>query len=288
MTWLLGAGGTFAAAALLLLWPVRGLELLDTSPANARAPLGTALMGVAVVLLAGAGAATAAALVVRLRRARGVERQQLKWLTYAGALTVVGGLLILVPKVAGIGHLPGPLEVAGTVLTAGGVLGIPIAAGVAILRYRLYDIDRIIHRTLVYGLLTAALGLGGAGVVVTLGQLFGGVSGDLPSWAVAGSTLAAAALVRPARRRLQEAVDRRFNRRRHDAARTVEAFSARLRHEIDLDNLTLELLAVVDRTMEPTSVSLWLRPPAGTMQAADRALTGGAATADGLPTTQGL
>ncbi len=128
MTWLLGAGGTFAAAALLLLWPVRGLELLDTSPANARAPLGTALMGVAVVLLAGAGAATAAALVVRLRRARGVERQQLKWLTYAGALTVVGGLLILVPKVAGIGHLPGPLEVAGTVLTAGGVCSAGSAA----------------------------------------------------------------------------------------------------------------------------------------------------------------
>src|SRR4029453_13332190 len=136
--------------------------------------------------------------------------------------------------------------------------------GIAILRYRLYDIDRLINRTLVYGLLTAVLGLVYAGAVLMLGQLFGGVTQDPPSWAVAGATLAVAALFQPARRRIQQVVDRRFNRRRHDVAKTIEAFSTRLRDEIDLDTLAGELLAVVDQTMEPTSASLWLRPPHAT------------------------
>jgi hypothetical protein len=135
------------------------------------------------------------------------------------------------------------------------------AVALAVLRYRLYDIDRIIHRTLVYGLVTAVLGLGYAGVVLVLGQLFGGVTRDPPSWAVAGATLAVAALFRPARRRIQQVVDRRFNRRRHDAARTIGAFSARLREQVDLATLSAELVAVVGQTMEPTTVSLWLRPP---------------------------
>jgi hypothetical protein len=139
---------------------------------------------------------------------------------------------------------------------------IPVAIAVAMLRYRLYDIDRIINRTLVYGLLTATLGLAYAGGVLTLGQLFGGVGEHPPSWAIAGVTLTAAALVRPARRRIQDTVDRRFNRRKYDAAKTIQAFSARLRQQIDLDTLTAELLAVVDQTMQPTQVSLWLRPSA--------------------------
>jgi hypothetical protein len=130
------------------------------------------------------------------------------------------------------------------------------------LRHRLFDIDRLINRTLVYGLLTATLGLGYAGGVLALGQLFGRVGEHPPSWAIAGATLAVAALVRPARRRIQQMVDRRFNRRKYDAARTIAAFSARLRQEIDLDTLTAELLAVVDQTMQPTQVSLWLRPSA--------------------------
>jgi hypothetical protein len=136
----------------------------------------------------------------------------------------------------------------------------PLAIGIAILRYRLYDIDRIINRTLVYGLLTAVLGGGYAGAVLVLGQLFGGVTGDPPSWVVAGATLAGAALFRPTRRRLQQAVDRRFNRAKYNAAQTIQAFSTRLRDQIDLDSLSTELLAVVDQTMEPTQASLWLRP----------------------------
>jgi hypothetical protein len=124
------------------------------------------------------------------------------------------------------------------------------------LRYRLYDIDRLINRTVVYGLLTALLGGGYAGLVLMLGQLFGRSS----SLAVAAATLTIAAAFQPARRRIQAAVDRRFNRRRYDAARTIAAFSARLREEIDLDSLSAELLGVVDQTMEPTNATLWLRP----------------------------
>ena len=134
---------------------------------------------------------------------------------------------------------------------------IPVAAAVAILRHRLYDIDRIINRTVVYGVLTLLLGLGYAGVVLGLGRLLGRDS----SLAVAGATLTVAGVFQPARRRVQQAVDRRFNRRRYDAAQTIGAFSARLRQQIDLDTLTAELLAVVEQTMQPTRASLWLRPP---------------------------
>jgi hypothetical protein len=133
-----------------------------------------------------------------------------------------------------------------------------VAIGAAILRYRLYDLDRIISRALAYGLLTLLLGGGYAMVVLGLGRLLGRDS----SLVVAGATLAVAAAFQPARRRIQQAVDRRFNRRRYDAARTIAAFSARLRQQVDLDTLTTELLTVVDQTMLPTQVSLWIRPSA--------------------------
>jgi hypothetical protein len=136
----------------------------------------------------------------------------------------------------------------------------PVAIANSVIRYRLYDIDRLINRTLVYGLLTAVLAAVYASVVLVLGQVFGGVGGEPPGWAIAGATLAVAALFQPARHRIQQAVDRRFNRRRYDAVQTIEAFSARLRAEIDLDTLSAELLAVVNQTMEPTKASLWLRP----------------------------
>jgi hypothetical protein len=130
--------------------------------------------------------------------------------------------------------------------------------GAAILRYRLYDLDRIISRTLAYGLLTLLLGGEYAVVVLGLGQLLGR---DSPL-VVAAATLAVAAVFQPARRRIQQAVDRRFNRRRHDTAQTIAAFSARLRQQVDLDTLTAELLAVIEQTMQPSRASLWLRPQA--------------------------
>jgi hypothetical protein len=191
----------------------------------------------------------AVSLLLRYRRARGVERLQLRWLALAAALA--GGLL-LVALVAGyLGRDP-------VVLTSISmcVALLPLATGAAILRYRLYDLDRIISRTLAYGLLTVLLGLGYAAVVLGLGGLLGQDS----SLAVAAATLAVAAAFQPARRRVQALVDRRFNRRRYDAAQTIGDFSARLRHQVDLDTLTAEVMAVVDQTMQPTWASLWLRP----------------------------
>jgi hypothetical protein len=188
-------------------------------------------------------------LAVRFRHARGIVRQQLKWLVYAMCLAMV---VQLVPPLSW--WTQGILPWLGN-------WGFPIAVAVAILRYHLYDIDLLINRTLVYGLLTMLLGGLYAAMVLTLGQLAGRVGADPPSWAVAGATLAVAALFQPARRRIQAVVDRRFNRRRYDAAKTVEAFSTRLREEIDLDTLSAELLAVVDQTTQPTQASLWLRPP---------------------------
>jgi hypothetical protein len=143
---------------------------------------------------------------------------------------------------------------------------VPLTLGAAILRYRLYDLDRIISRTLAYGLLTLLLGGGYAAVILGLGQLLGRDS----SLVVAAATLAAAALFQPARRRIQQVVDRRFNRRKYNAAKTVEAFSARLRDEVDLDALSAELLTVVDQTMQPTAAALWLRPTAHAMPARGR------------------
>src|SRR6266487_1210457 len=194
------------------------------------------------------------------RRARGDERQQLKWFTFAAAL-----LVALIPTLGPVvERVRSPLV--GPAFFALSVSMIPTAIGVAVLKYRLYDIDQLINRTLVYGLLTALLGAIYGGVALLLGQLFGGIGAQPPSWAVAATTLAVAALFQPARRRIQQAVDRRFNRRRYNAARTIDAFRARLREQIDLDTLSAELLGVVDQTMQPTRVSLWLRPSVSVSQ----------------------
>jgi len=252
----------WAAGAIIigvsLMAAVAPVPLEDGLPTN---PLGIKQLArvweltesIGAVLLGALMVASAASLVARFRRARGVERQQLKWFTYgAGVLAVLLALSYVSPAL----NARIPLLVSAAALAAP-----PLAIGAAILRYRLYDIDRLINRTLVYGALTAVLGAVYAGVVLVLGLLFGGVGGELPSWAVAGGTLAVAALFQPARGRIQRAVDRRFNRRKYNAAKTIETFSTRLRDQLDLGTLAEELLAVTDKTMEPTTVSLWLRPP---------------------------
>ena len=193
----------------------------------------------------------AVSLVLRYRRAQGTERLQLRWLALAAGLAA--GLLIAA-VVAGLTGREGVVPAGLGAMVA----LLPLATGAAILRYRLYDLDRIVSRTLAYGLLTVLLGLGYAAVVLGLGGLLGQDS----SLVVAAATLAVAAAFQPARRRVQRLVDRRFNRRRHDAARTIDAFSGRLREQVDLDTLTADLLAVTERTVEPTTVSLWLRPQA--------------------------
>ncbi len=201
----------------------------------------TAVLGMGIVL----------AMARYLTATDPVGRRQLKWL--AGGAFVSGTLALAVwflPQLLfGEGLLPAQWL---------GFSGLPLLAGltVAVLRYRLFDIDRIISRTLAYGLLTLLLGGGYAAVVLGVGELLGQDS----SLVVAAATLAVAAVFQPARRRIQRLVDRRFNRRHHDTTQTVAAFSARLREQIDLDTLSAELLTVAEQTMQPTQVSLWLRP----------------------------
>jgi hypothetical protein len=252
---------TMAASAVFVLSRVLGqgpksydptLELFQrNSPLAAPALAGPllvagntaiAVMGVALVVAVGS-------LVVRFRRARGIERQQLRWVVLTAALVPA------MVAAAGAGALTRHPIVAEWAV--GAWLGlVPVAIGVAIARYRLYDLDRILSRTLAYGLLTVLLGGGYAGVVLGLGQVVGRDSSLL----VAGATLVVAGVFQPARRRIQGVVDRRFNRHRYDAAQTIQAFSARLRQQVDLDTLVAELLGVVQQTMQPSSVSLWLRP----------------------------
>ena len=252
VAWLAGAA-TAAIVALAVLQPTFVLESGRTvdNPIGVAAAAnpdestaGTVLTS--VLMLSVLAAFTS--LILRFRRSRGEERQQLKWFTYAAAL---------VPFVALGEVLP---EAVANLLFAALVAFLPIAAGIAILRYRLYEIDRLINRTLVYGVLTALLGLIYVGAVLVLGQLSGAVGAKTPSWVIATATLTVAAMFQPARRRIQAAVDRRFNRRKYNAVKTVEGFSARLRDEVDLDTLSTELLAVVDQTMQPARSSLWLRP----------------------------
>jgi hypothetical protein len=195
-----------------------------------------------------------ASIVVRYRRADGLERLQIKWVAYAAAVMVVCfAASFLVGE-----SLPGFASDTLFVLGIASFGGIAVAAGIAILRHRLYDIDRIVNRTVVYGVLTAGLAGLYFAVVLALQAAFDSLTQG-NELAIAGSTLAVAALFRPARRRVQALVDRRFYRRRYDAQQTLAAFSSRLRDEIDLDALSVELTGVVRETMQPAHVSLWLR-----------------------------
>ncbi|MFL6217193.1 MAG: hypothetical protein ACJ742_01270 [Actinomycetes bacterium] len=256
--WRWWARVTAAAAAILLVALAVASGPLDPQyqvlggPFDVRGQSGAllvvnqlALAFTTLAVVAGAGS-----LVVRFRRATGVERLQLRWVAWAAALAVLGAVVALGGVAVGATAV-----VTWALSTCLAVL--PLALGAAILRYRLYDLDHILSRTLTYGLLTLLLGGGYAVVVLGLGQLLGRDS----SLVVAGATLAVAGVFQPARRRVQQVVDRRFNRRRHDTAQTIDAFSARLHQQIDLDTLSTELLAVVDQSMQPTRASLWLRSP---------------------------
>ncbi len=207
-------------------------------------------MGGPLVLVSIASILTAlAALVVRFARSTGEERQQLKWFTFAGSLLIVGFIVNGFLDATGVGRL----EIGDLVLFS----LVPIAVGMSILRYRLFDIDRIISRTVAYGLLSALLAGGYLLAVLTL-QSFLPVADDSPL-IVAMSTLAVVAAFGPLHLRIQRVVDRRFNRSRYDSALTIESFGADLRREVDLDSLSHQLVRVVDRTMHPTHISLWLR-----------------------------
>jgi hypothetical protein len=206
------------------------------------------------IVAAGCMVASAVSLIVRLRRAGSEQRQQIKWLAYGGAVVVsgvfVGGLAI-----------PWSVPVSIVIMSLS-VLGLPVFTGIAILRHHLYDIDRIINRTLVYASLTAMLALVYLGGVVGLQATWRSLTGQESTLAIVASTLAIAALFNPLRRRVQRFVDRRFYRRKYDAAKTLEAFGSRLREETDLNDLGRGLVGVVGSTVQPEHISLWLRPEA--------------------------
>lgn len=216
------------------------------------------VLGLGYVLLFAAAPAAALSLILRFRSSRGEERQQIKWLVFVAAL-------LPVTFAAGPGVQALWDTKAETPLIPFYVLlsfGLAASIGIAILRHRLYDIDRIINRTLTYGLLTATLAMFYLGLVVGLQTLLQPLNGG-SDLALVITTLAVAALFLPARRTLQRGVDRRFNRRAYNAAQTIDAFGARLRDQVDLDTLHYELLAVVDETIAPERASLWLRDMTG-------------------------
>jgi hypothetical protein len=197
----------------------------------------------------------ASSLTVRMRRARGIERQQIKWPAYTAVLAATGSVLTY--NIAEPIGAPW-LEWVSFVIVMAALVCFPISVGIAIVRYRLYDIDLIINRTLVYGSLTTTLVALYFGVIVVLQGIFVALTGQQSTLAVVASTLLIAALFTPMRRRIQGFIDRRFYRSKYDAAKTLEAFSARLRNETDLDALSDDLVGVVRETMQPTHVSLWL------------------------------
>jgi hypothetical protein len=225
------------------------------NPVGVTGPAGDIFKIMAVggeLLIPATGLAAIASLAFRYRRAGTAERAQLKWLLYAGAVIVVA-LVATIP----IERIMGPNDTANNLenaMSSGAVALVAVAIGIALLRYRLYDIDRVISRTLAYAIVTGLLVGVYAGLVLLTTQVFGLHT----PVAVAAATLAAAALFNPVRRRVQKAVDRRFNRARYDADRTVAAFAAHLKDAVDLDSVQADLAGVVHQALEPAHVSVWI------------------------------
>jgi hypothetical protein len=253
-----GAVG-YIAFFTLVIW--LSPESFDLRLGSVRNPLGLEI-GIMVLLLQEVVPLTFPLLVVvsgtaviaRFRRSRGDERQQLKWFAYAVAVMIVVFVFWFSLELARFAP-------AGALTFTVPLIGLPVAVAIAILKYRLYDIDLLINRTLVYAVLTATLALVYFGGVVSLQYVFRAFIGQESTLAVVASTLAIAALFQPLRRRIQALIDRRFYRRKYDAAKTLQDISAKLRNETDLDALSDELVGVVRKTMQPEHVSLWLRPP---------------------------
>jgi hypothetical protein len=256
---------TLLGATMMAISPDAALDVLESSESvhiSFPNPLGTEalpnLYQPVQTLVLALGLVGAASVVVGRRHARGIERQQIKWLLYASAIFFVGNVLkntVFSP----LGGVSWGLWV-GYLLVAIGGLGGPIAIGIAILRYRLYEIDTLINRTLVYSVLTVMLVALYFGGIVVLQRVFVLLTGEQSTLAVVASTLLIAALFTPLRRRIQGFIDRRFYRRKYDARKTLEAFSATLRDETDLGALSENLVGIVRETMQPAHVSLWLRP----------------------------
>jgi hypothetical protein len=254
----LGTAGSVVGYAL------RGGPLVDfpqiANPYGVGGPVVKMVGTAGSLVAAGCMVAAAISLVVRLRRAGGEQRQQIKWLAYGGALVVCG-------VCAGSLTIPRSVPVSILIMSFS-LLGLPILTGIAIVRHRLYDVDLLINRTLVYASLTAMLALVYVGGVVGLQAALRALTGQESTLAIVASTLAIAALFNPLRRRVQGFVDRRFYRRKYDAAKTLAAFNARLRDETDLNALGADLVGVARVTVQPQYVSLWLRPktaPKGTL-----------------------
>ena len=247
--WLTEIGIAIAISGMLFAPPEVGagatrnpFEIQGLAPLfEAAVYLGLALLLLSLILGAGS-------VIVRMKGSRGDERQQFKWLVFGAALLPVGNVVAGLP-------LPSIVQDLG----ACGAAAFPVATGIAILKHRLYDLDVVINRTLVYGVITAILALTYLGIVVVLQGVLAGVTED-SDLAIAGSTLAVAALFGPLRTRIQILIDHRFYRSKYDAASTLRGFSARLRDQVDLDSLTRELADVVGTTMQPEHVSVWLRP----------------------------
>ena len=262
VAWLGGLSVALASVSgAIILWPARGAALVrpeGPGEEGTSAVLFVVVERVAFPLMLVAGLAAVVSLIWRFRRARGDERQQIKWFVYAAALTLSWTFVI--------DGLPdgGPtFEVVTDALGLVVAPSIPIATGLAIFRYRLYDIDRLVNRTLVYVALTSVLVAVYVGGVVLLQAIFRSLTGGESTLAIVASTLAIAALFNPLRRGTQAFIDRRFYRKRYDAVKTLEAFGAKLRDETDLETLDDDLVAVVGETVQPAHVSLWMRPTSG-------------------------